>query len=253
MKIGFLDSGIGGVTVLKEALKFMPHEDYLYYADTANVPYGTKTREEVNRCILEAVGFMAEKGIKALVVACNTATSIAIPDLRKRYNFPVIGMEPAVKPAVEQRRDRRVLVLATPLTLKEEKYQNLVTRLDAGNIVDPLPLPGLVDFAEKFIFDDETILPYLEEELSPYDLQQYGTVVLGCTHFPFFKRHLSMLLPSHVDVIDGGLGTVNRLKSLLEDNEEGEAPKGTGRIDFYSSGEDKPDASRFLRYLEILN
>jgi glutamate racemase len=130
MSIGVFDSGIGGLTVLKEAIKLMPHENYFYYADTKHVPYGTKPKDEVAGYIFDAVDFFARQGVEALVVACNTATSIAINDLRVKYSFPIIGMEPAVKPAVEKVDHRRVLVLATPITVKEKKLHDLVERLD---------------------------------------------------------------------------------------------------------------------------
>ncbi|HYF81579.1 MAG TPA: glutamate racemase [Clostridia bacterium] len=250
MSIGVFDSGIGGLTVLKEAIKMLPHENYLYYADTKNVPYGTKPKEEVRGYIFDAVDFFAGKGVEALVVACNTATSIAINDLRKRYSFPIIGMEPAVKPAVEKVDDRRVLVLATPITVREKKLHDLVERLDSEDIVDLHALPGLVEFAEKFVFDEETVIPYLLDEFSRYDLREYGAVVLGCTHFVFFRKHFEMILPEGVDIIDGNMGTVNRLKNLLENR--GLSFEGKGEIEFYCSGEKETDDSKYRRYLELI-
>ena len=123
MKIGFFDSGIGGLTVLSEALKRLPHHEYLYYADTEHAPYGKRPKEEVLMYVLEAVDFLVQQGAQMIVIACNTATSIAITTLREKYDIPIIGMEPAVKPAIECVSDgsKRVLVTATPLTLKEEK------------------------------------------------------------------------------------------------------------------------------------
>lgn len=161
MRIGLFDSGIGGLTVLHQALKFLPQEDYLFYADTAHVPYGEKTKEEVREYILNAVDFIAKHNIKALVIACNTATSIVIEELRSRYDFPILGIEPAVKPAIEQSegKQKKVLVLATRLTLQEKKYHDLVHRIDHGEIVDSLPLPGLVQFAESFEFDERKSSP----------------------------------------------------------------------------------------------
>lgn len=252
MLIGFFDSGIGGVTVLKEALRMLPQEDYLYYADTLNVPYGTKTKEEVKGFISEAAGFIAKRGVQALVVACNTATSIAINDLRKKYPFPIIGMEPAVKPAVEKTRDKRVLVLATPLTLKEEKFRNLVSRVDSERIVDTLPLPGLVDFAERFVFDEDMVIPYLREKLSAFEINCYGTVVLGCTHFPFYRKSLRSIFSDDVDIIDGNTGTVRHLKNILEEKCSEGFGKGSGKIAFYSSQAGDDDERKLERYLDIL-
>lgn len=249
MKIGFFDSGIGGLTVLKEAVRQMPHWDYLYYADTRHVPYGTKPKEEVRGYIFNAVDFLAEQGIDALVVACNTATSIAINDLRKRHSFPIIGMEPAVKPALEKANDRRVLVLATPITVSEKKLHDLVEKLDSEDIVDLHALPGLVEFAEKFIFDDDIVTSYLMDEFSGYNLKEYGAVVLGCTHFVFFRKHFKKILPQSVKIIDGNMGTINRLKSVLNSNES--AGNSRGSITYYCSGEKEADDSRYRRYLEL--
>lgn len=153
MRIRFFDSGIGGLSVLYEALRHLPREEYLYYADNANVPNGNKSRKEIRGCVFEAVDFMAGMAIKALVVACNTATGGAIQDIRRKYAFPVIGMKPAVKPAIKSVADKRVLVFATPLTLRESKFIGLLNQVDIHNRVDVLPLQELVTFAEACQFD----------------------------------------------------------------------------------------------------
>lgn len=249
MRIGIFDSGVGGLTVLREALQQMPNEDFIYYADTDHVPYGTKPKAEVRRYIFEAADFFATQGVEALIVACNTATSIAINDLRDRYSFPIIGMEPAVKPAVEKVDDRRVLVLATPITVSEKKLHDLVLSLDSEDIVDLHALPCLVELAENFIFDEDTVIPYLLKEFSGYDLKNYGAVVLGCTHFIFFRKHFKLILPMGVDIIDGNKGTVNRLRTLLKDR--GANSTGRGSVEFFSSGRKEADDSKYRRYLKL--
>ena len=236
-RIAFFDSGIGGLTVLHEALRVLPDEDFIYFADTSNAPYGTKTKDEVRRLVGNAAALLAEMKIKALVVACNTATSVAIEELRRTYPFPIIGMEPAVKPAVEksEKRSRRVLVTATPLTIREEKLKNLIARIDNEKIVDLLPLPSLVTFAENGQLSGPGVESYLSEQFSSFDLSRYGTVVLGCTHFIYFRPVIRKLLPEGIEIIDGNRGTINNLKRILStDPEKG---KGEGRIDFYCSGE----------------
>lgn len=250
MSIGFFDSGIGGITVLYEALKQMPHEDYIYFADTLHVPYGTKPKDEVKMHVFDAVEFIVSQGVKALVIACNTATSVAIEDLRQKYDIPIIGMEPAVKPAVEKNGNRRVLVTATPLTLKEEKLKNLIARVDGDHIVDLLPLPGLVEFAERLEFKDSAVIPYLKKELSPFDIDKYGTIVLGCTHFPFFKDKFRKLLPPYIDIIDGNMGTVKNLKRILESTDA--VSKGQGNIMFYNSGQKVENSAELSKYNELL-
>lgn len=254
MHIGFFDSGIGGLSVLKEALRAMPSESYLYYADTLHVPYGPKPREEVKGYVFEAVDFLVRQGIKALVIACNTATIVAVNDLRKKYDFPIIGMEPAVKPAVEKNRrnHKRVLVLATELALKGEKYRSLVAKVAGRSIVDSLPLPELVELAESFEFDESVVLPCLEKKLSGFDLEQYGTVVLGCTHFPLFKEHFEKILPPHIDIIDGSLGTVRRLKNLLLENNLLENGGTAENVTFYASGTLEADSEKLRKIKAFL-
>lgn len=251
MKIGFFDSGIGGITVLHDALRMLPHEDYIYYADTLNVPYGPKPKDEVKKHIFNAVEFIINQGVKAIVIACNTATSVAIEDLRAKYSIPIIGMEPAVKPAVEKNKNvnKRVLVTATALTLKEEKLQNLISKLDNEHIVDLLPLPGLVQFSERFVFNEQIVLPYLKEQLLKYDLSNYETIVLGCTHFSFYKDIFRKILPSYTNIIDGNIGTVKNLKRTLE--EMNSLNEGNGNIIFYNSGFKVEDEAKLDKYREL--
>jgi glutamate racemase len=256
LQIGFFDSGIGGITVLHKALKMIPDEDYLYYADSAHVPYGEKSKEEVKDYVFSAVDFMVQKGIKALVVACNTATSAAIEDLRKKYDFPVIGMEPAVKPAVEfvGNSDKRVLVFATELSLKEEKFQNLIKKVDPRHIVDYIPLPKLVYFAEQGRFDSSEAEEYLKNVLSRVPMESYGAVVLGCTHYPYFYGLFRRLLPEGILLIDGNRGTVKNLKRILE--QRGNIPEGSGFVEFYASGRkitEKEELDRYCRLVKRLD
>lgn len=252
MKIGFFDSGVGGITVLHAALHVLPDEDYLYYADTLNVPYGSKSKEQVKQYVFDGVDFIYRQGVKAIVIACNTATSVAIEELREKYTIPIIGMEPAVKPAVVRKEDvnKRILVTATALTLKEERLQKLIDKWDDHHLIDRLPLPGLVKFAERFDFQEETVLPYLQEELAPYDLSRYETIVLGCTHFPFFKDTFRKLIPPAVHIIDGSQGTVNHLKRILA--ETNSLNQGSGKVDFYHSGFRITDSEKLKNYKSLL-
>lgn len=237
LRIGFFDSGIGGMTVLHQALKVLPNEDYIFYADTLHVPYGEKSKEEVKEYIFNAADFLANQDIKALVIACNTATSIAVDELRQKYEFPILGIEPAVKPAVQscEGKQKKVLVLATNLTLREEKFHNLVKSTDHEDIVDSLALPGLVELAENFEFSEEKVKSYLKEELASYDLKQYGTVVLGCTHFPFFEKSIRELFSEKANIISGSIGTAKNLKRILE-AENQISKEETGDIKFFQSG-----------------
>lgn len=253
MRIAFFDSGIGGISVLSEAIRQLPYEDYIYLADTLNVPYGTKSKEQVKQYVKQCVDIIMKEDVKALVVACNTATSIAVSDLRQVYNIPIIGMEPAVKPAVEMNQitGKRVLVFATELTLKQTKYADLTSRLDDRRIVDSLPLPELVQYCEQLNFDPKEISGYFNQKLSEFDLSQYGTVVLGCTHYPFYRKILRDILPSHIQIVDGGKGTINRLSQILKDRNL-LSEQGNGNVKFLCTNHDQAYVNKMMKALELL-
>jgi len=252
MKIAFFDSGIGGLTVLNEAMKKLPNEEFVYFADTLHVPYGTKSKEEVSAFVKQSVEMIIEEDVKALVIACNTATSIAVSELRAIYNFPIIGMEPAVKPAVEMNRTtgKRVLVMATPLTLKQTKYNELISRVDDQSIVDSLPLPELVRYCENLNFEENVMIDYFKSKLSTFNIHSYGTVVLGCTHYPFYRDILKKILPD-VQIVDGSIGTVNRLIHLLSDNNQLKT-QGDSSIKFMCSNHDQQYIEKMKTALNIL-
>lgn len=249
VKIGFFDSGIGGISVLSYARRHLPGADYIYYADTDHVPYGTKSREEIIRYSDAAVGFLAEQGVSAAVVACNTATSMAITYLREKYPFPIVGMEPAVKPAAAAHRGESILVCATPVTIAGKKLHTLIEHnYPSDDLPDLVGLPGLVTFAENGIFDRETVCEYLSTVINK--TKNYTAVVLGCTHFGYFRDSFRELL-GDVDLIDGTKGTVNRLISILE--QEGIAvPEKKGSTRFYQSGRPVSESSTLAYYDELL-
>lgn len=246
MSIAFFDSGIGGLTVLATAVRFCPQRDYLYYADTDFVPYGSKPRQLVRQRVIKAADFLAEKKVEALVVACNTATAVAIDDLRQRYSFPVIGMEPAIKPAIDRNNGGKVLVMATSLTLQESKLSELLSSLDSDQQIERLAMDELVSFAEAFDFNSEAVEHYIRERLSGLQLDEYESLVLGCTHFIYFKNIIAKLFARTINIIDGNEGTVRHLfNSLLPATLD-----SPGQITFYSSGEeDNPERVAQLRSL----
>jgi glutamate racemase len=251
MRIAFFDSGIGGITVLKKAIELIPECDYIYYADTKNVPYGIKPKEEVRKYIIDAVEFLSGKDIQALVVACNTATSVAITDLRRKFDFPIIGMEPAVKPAILKNAGKKILVLATSLTLKESKLQTLIKTLDKKQRVEKLEMDMLVQYAEQFDFCSEGAEQYMKEKLARISLENFETIVLGCTHFLYYKKQIERIAGKEIAVIDGNEGTVKNLVNTVKtmkftknDNER--------KITFYSSGE-KDSAERVVRLMELIS
>ncbi|MGC8764919.1 MAG: glutamate racemase [Brevinematia bacterium] len=233
-RIAFFDSGIGGLTVLKDCIKLLPEEDYIYFADTENVPYGIKLENVVKDYIIDAVDFLVKQDVKMIVIACNTATSVAISDLRARYNLFVVGMEPAVKPALEKNSGKKVLVLATSLTLKLEKLKRLLLIYDREHKVDKLALDGLVKFAERLEFDTDDVRLYLKEKFSQINPEKFGTVVLGCTHFLYFRDLIKGFFKENIQLIDGNDGTVRNIRKILTENSLLNK-EGHSRIDFFAS------------------
>jgi glutamate racemase len=256
LKLGFFDSGIGGLTVLDKARELMPSEEYIYYADTDNAPYGTRETADVYGLSKKAVEFLLDKGAEAVVIACNTATSAAAEELRKNFSIPIIGVEPAVKPAVAIRAGKRVLVLATPLTVKEKKLHDLIEKVDKDEAVDLLPMPELVDFAERGVFSSAGVEEYISRTLGKFyqdnkrDFDDYSVVVLGCTHFNHFIPMLKPFFDEGMSFIDGSLGTVKNLKHITE--ERGFSSSGEFSLTVYESGRNVSGTEREAFYREAL-
>lgn len=215
--IGFFDSGIGGISVLKEAIKILSNEDFIYFGDSKMAPYGVKTVKEVKKLTFDAVDLLLKRDIKALVVACNTATSAAIIDLRKKYSksMPIIGIEPALKPAVEFNRKGKIVIMATTMTLSEKKFNNLMKKYECRASIQPLPCPGLVELIEQGKTEGEEVENYLKGKLKPLKDEGIAAVVLGCTHYPFVKKSIQKVLNEDIPIIDGSRGTVEQLKRQL--------------------------------------
>lgn len=239
--IGFFDSGVGGISVLREAIKFLPGENYVYFGDSNNAPYGVKMVSEVKKLTFKAVDFLISKNVKAIVIACNTATSAAIIDLRKKYSsrMPIIGIEPALKPAVELKRKGLIIIMATPMTLSESKFSNLMNNYKDRAKIYTMPCPGLVELIEKGILEGEKIQTYLESKIGSLKKEGISAVVLGCTHYPFIKNTLSKLLNNEVPIIDGSVGTVKQLKRQLTRYNILSEKKTDGIVNIYNSLNDK--------------
>lgn len=242
MKIGIFDSGIGGLSVLSEALSRISFGEFLYYADTDNVPYGEKSEDEIRKYVENAVDFLIEKGAQAIVLACNTATSVSVKGLREKYTLPIIGMEPAVKRAVDLFSEGRVLVSATPMTIKGEKLHSLIGRLDSESRVDLVALPGLVRLAERGIFEGEEVNKYLDSTLGGIDLSKYSSLVLGCTHFVFYKKALKEYLKGGIRLLDGNEGTVRQLVRRIES--ECEKDNAQQSVEYFVSGRAADEETR---------
>ena len=160
--IGVLDSGLGGLSVLREAIKIMPNENFIFFGDSKNAPYGVKSVEQVKKLTFDVVEYLLSRGVKGIMVACNTATSAAVAELRIKYpNLPIVGIEPALKPAVNNSKDGKILVMATPMTLKEAKFHKLLDRYRDKREIEPVPCGGLMEYVEQGILEGDELDDYL--------------------------------------------------------------------------------------------
>lgn len=238
--IGFFDSGLGGLSVLRKALEIMPNENYIYYGDSKHAPYGEKTPQEITELSFNAMEFLIQKGVKAIVIACNTATSAAAHALREYYkHMPIIGIEPALKPAIKLHETGSVIVMATKATLTQEKFKKLMDNYGEHREVISLPCPGLVEFIESGDLNGEDVKNFLREKLNPYMDREISSIVLGCTHYPFVKDVIQEIVGEKVDIIDGSEGTVRELKRRLEENNIESESKEKGTLEIFNSLEDK--------------
>ena len=235
--VGVFDSGVGGLSVLAEIRQLLPAETLHYLADCGHIPYGEKTPAFIReRCQLIAARLHAQ-GAKALVVACNTATVAAVADLRERYpHWPIVGMEPAVKPAAAATRNGRIGVLATTGTLQSAKFAALLDRFALGVQVLTQPCPGLVEQVERGDLHGPETRRLLQGFLEPLLTAQCDTLILGCTHYPFLRPLLAELVPPEIILVDTGAAVARRLQSLLvQDERLARGPAGPTRI--WTSGE----------------
>ena len=212
--IAVFDSGVGGISVLRELYQKMPRERYLYFGDSANAPYGERTTQQVRALTLAAAEMLIGRGIKALVVACNTATAAAIDILRKTYpDTIIIGIEPALKLAADRFPHGRIGVMATQVTLREEKFAHQLERFPDVQ-VDLIPAPGLVELIEEGKADTPQTEDLLRRILSPY-IGKLDALVLGCTHYPFAKQAIRAVLGPDTVLLDGGEGTARQTERCL--------------------------------------
>lgn len=216
--IGVFDSGLGGLSVARQIRQDMPNERILYFGDSAHAPYGLRPPEQIRDFCFAICDRFLEQGVKAIVVACNTATAAAVNDMRARYSIPIIGMEPALKVACDRGNGVRqhIVVAATPLTLKEHKFAVLMDRFDTQHDIRKQPCPDLVSIVESGkLNDQELVMRTLHGYFDQYDQKQTDSVVLGCTHFVFYRDYFHRLFPQSA-ILDGNEGTVRHLSVVLE-------------------------------------
>ncbi len=236
--IGVFDSGLGGITVLGELLRLMPNENFIYLGDSKNAPYGTKTEEEVMIHTKDCITTLLNREVKAVVIACNTATSVAANELRQNFDIPIIGIEPAVKPAALKYEGKTIIVMATPMTLKKEKFLKLMGNYKKDAEIISLPCPSLVEIIEKGIISGKEIDEYIENLFRPFKEKKISAIVLGCTHYPFIKEALRKYFNHSVDIIDGGYGTAKETLRRLKEENLINGSQSSGKIEFINSKND---------------
>lgn len=246
--VGVFDSGVGGISVLKSLVAELPHENFNYFGDSANAPYGEKTTDEVLELSRAIVERFVVDGAKAVVIACNTATSAAAPALRKQYpDLPIIGIEPALKPATEAPDHGRILVMATDITLRLDKYQELARTYGRDCEVISVPCPGLAARLERGDCDAPDVREMIRGFVGCY-AGTVSSVVLGCTHYPFVRGLIDEVLGGGVRFFDGGPGTARQLRKRLAEKDLLAPGDQAGQVTFASSKDDTAELDLYREF-----
>lgn len=239
--IGVMDSGVGGLSVLKHLTRQLPHEHFIYFADSAHAPYGNKSATEIQqRCEIVADTLIAQ-GAKALVVACNTATAAAIGSMRQHYTLPIIGMEPAVKPAAAASKNGIIGVLATTGTLQSAQFAALLEHYGQNVQVVTQACVGLVECIEQGQLDAPQTQALLQQYCQPLMAAGADTIVLGCTHYPFVRQYIQQIVGPNVTLIDTGAAVAKRLQQVLEQQQMLNAATEAGDYVFLTSGTEETE------------
>ena len=240
MKIGIFDSGIGGVTVLKELLEFLPGEQYIYYSDSKNNPYGSKSHAEIQKLSLDATNFLLEKGCEIIVIACNTASAEAADFLRAKFpDLPIFAIQPAIKQVHDSSNSEDyTLAMATTATLGSSKFQELTKKYPVKNLII-LDCNGLAELVEAG--DENGVKEFLEAKIGPYK-GRAKNVVLGCTHYPLAKEQIREVLGNEIRFFNGARGLARNLAEFISDKK---SPAGSGEIEFYDSSDSDTKEFRF--------
>ena len=236
LPIGALDSGLGGLSVLREMRRLLPHENLIFAGDCGKAPWGDRTDAWITARTEKIVRFLASRKIKVLVVACNTATAAAVDTLRRELPFPIIGIEPAVKPAVALSRDGIVGVLATTRTIHSPRLQSLIRRFAGNDRVILMACPGLMDRVEAGDFHSEETRRLIESYVGPLLKQGIDTLVLGCTHYPFLADEIRRAAGEGVAIIDPSPAVARFLKKRLEENSLLSGRSAEGQVEFWCTG-----------------
>jgi len=235
--IGIFDSGIGGTSIWNAIHQLMPHEHTIYLADSKNAPYGLKSKDEIITLCIKNTEFLLDNNAKIIVVACNTATTNAIKELRAKYSVPFIGIEPAIKPAAIHSRTQKIGILATKGTLSSELFNKAVEMYQDTTIIEQIGY-GIVELIENGELYSAKMSELLQTYLTPMILENIDYLVLGCSHYPYLIPQIKQLIPNHITIIDSGEAVARQTQKILQESVGIHSEKFTAPI-FYSNS--KPD------------
>lgn len=233
--IGVLDSGVGGISVLRHIHALLPNESLIYFADSKYAPYGNKTHDEIKERCFEIADFLINKQVKALVVACNTATAAAIKEMRDNYAIPIIGMEPALKPAAAATKNGVIGVLATVGTLKSAQFAALLESYGRNVKVVTQACLGLVECIERGELNSETTIKLLQQYIQPLLSEGADTIVLGCTHYPFVKQAIRKIVGPDISLIDTGAAVAKQVQNKLAEQDLYTKANFVSEVNFYTN------------------
>lgn len=228
--IGIFDSGVGGISIAKCIQQQLPHEHLIYTADSRHAPYGEKTRDFIQQRVNAIATMLVAQQAKALVLACNTATVNAIDQLRERLTIPIIGVEPAIKPAVMHSKSKKIALLVTQATATNPRFLALVARFSQGAQVIIQPCPGLVELIEQGQRQSQQCIALLKRYVCPLIDQGVDTLVLGCTHYPFLTNSISKLVGPQITIVETATAVAQQLQRQLQQQQVIACPSQTGRV-----------------------
>ncbi|MFD2909866.1 glutamate racemase [Flavobacterium ardleyense] len=234
--IGLFDSGIGGTSIWKEVHALLPNENTIYLADSKNAPYGFKSKEEIIELSCKNTEFLLNKNCKVIIVACNTATTNAIKELRAKYDIPFIGIEPAIKPAALHSKTQSIGILATKGTLSSELFHKSVAKHPEVEIIEQIGY-GLVQLIENGQIDTPEIMELLERYLKPMVEKNIDYLVLGCSHYPYLIPKIKKIIPNHIKIIDSGEAVAKQTRRILKEKEILNESEGNSTQLFYTNSD----------------
>ena len=236
--IGLFDSGIGGTSIWREIHDLLPNEDTIYLADSKNAPYGQKSKEEIIQLCIKNTEFLLNQNCKIIVVACNTATTNAIKELRAKYNIPFIGIEPAIKPAAIHSKKHVIGILATQGTLNSDLFHQTAEKFHDTKIMEQIG-HGLVPLIENGEMNSQEMNSLLHQYLEPMIAANIDYLVLGCSHYPYLIPQIKKILPKEIKIIDSGEAVAKQTKSILLEKNRLNLGKNNGKSIFYTNSNPK--------------